>query len=119
MRIGQTVGDLLENAGLRSIGHGGINFQAAHDRAGMQNQSVRSREPQARGSELIACDVFLGRERRLVNALRLDAQNHDDVRAIERFVNPVGDAQVRGELFEFATDPHRRAAKRDPRRRTC
>ena len=34
--------------------------------------------------ELIAEDVFLGRERRLVDALGLHAQDHDDIRAFER-----------------------------------
>ena len=40
----EAVGDLLEHGGLRPVGHGGVNFQAANDRAGMQNERVRTRE---------------------------------------------------------------------------
>src|ERR1700723_840705 len=109
----EAVCHLLEHAGLRSIGHGRIDFQAADDRSRMKNQSVRLRQPQARGSQLIAGDVFVGCECWLVDALGLDSQNHHDICAVERFLNAVDHAQVRSEPFKFAGNPHGRAAERD------
>src|SRR5271170_1706257 len=109
----EAIGNLLEHAGLRPIGYGGVDFQAAHDRAGMQDERVRPREAQARGSELIARDIFIGSERRLVNAFGLHAQNHHDIRVVEGFVNPMDHAHVGRELFEFARNPHGGAAERD------
>src|SRR5271154_557464 len=110
----EAIGNLLEHAGLRPIGYGGVDFQAAHDRAGMQDQSVRPREAQARGSQLISGNVFVGRERGFVNALGLHAKNHHDVRAVEGVVNAMHDAHVPGEFFEFAGHPHGGSAQRDP-----
>src|ERR1700683_2069297 len=107
------VRDRLEHAGLRSIGHGRIDFQAADDRAGMKDQSVGLRQPQARGSQLLARDVLVGCECWLVNTLGLDTQNHHDVGTVERFVNAVHHAQVRGQLFKLAGNPHGRAAECD------
>src|ERR1700691_4705312 len=110
----EAVCNLLEHAGLRSIGHGRIDFQAAHDWAGMKDQSVGLRQPPARGSQLIAGDVLVGWQRGLVNTLGLDTQNHYHVGAIERLINAVHHAQVRSELFKFAGNPHGRAPQRDP-----
>ena len=39
---GQAVGDLFEHAGLRPVGHRGIDLQAANHRPGMQHQRVRA-----------------------------------------------------------------------------
>src|SRR5271156_6847515 len=61
---GEAVGDLFEDAGLRAVRDGIVNFQAANHGSGMQHQRAGARELQALRRELIAQDVFLGSERR-------------------------------------------------------
>src|ERR1700733_8776698 len=80
----------------------------------MKDQSVGLCQPQARGSQLIAGDVLVGCQWWLVNTLGLDTQNHHDVGTVKRFVKAVHHAQVRGELLQFAGNPHGWAAECDP-----
>jgi len=55
----EAIGDLLENAGLRSIGDRGINFQAANDWPGMQDDGVGLGAAQALRSELVPQNVIV------------------------------------------------------------
>src|SRR5580658_2621906 len=75
----QAVGNLFEHAGLRTVGHGGIDLESANDGPGMKHERFRLCELQPRGSELKLRYVFVGCERGLMNALGLHAQDHDDV----------------------------------------
>ena len=45
----EAVGDLFEHAGLRAVGDGGVDFQAANHRAGMQHQRIGLRERRRAG----------------------------------------------------------------------
>src|SRR5580658_1330312 len=90
----EAVGDLFEHAGLRSVGDGGIDFEAANDGAGVKHECVGLREHQARGRELILRDVLVGSERGLVEALGLHAQDHDDVGVAQAFFDAVHDADA-------------------------
>jgi hypothetical protein len=44
---GQAVGHLLEDARLRAISHGRVNFETANHRSGMKDQRIRTRDLQA------------------------------------------------------------------------
>ena len=85
----QSVGDLIEHAGLRPIGDGGIDFEAANHGSGMQHQRIGFGAAQSLRRKLVLQNVFIERERRLVQALLLHAQCQNDVRIFERF----GDAR--------------------------
>ena len=95
----EAVGDLLEHSGLRAVGHGGIDFQAADDRPGMEYERFRLRELQARGRQLELRNVFVGRERGFVDAFRLHAQHHDDIGAAQAFFHAVDCANARRPSF--------------------
>src|SRR5579862_7587699 len=109
----EAVGDLFEHAGLRAIGDGGIDFEAADDGAGVQHERVGLREQQARGRELVLRDVFVWSERGLMEALGLHAQDRDDVGAAEALFDAMHDANAGREFFEVARDPHGGATERD------
>ena len=74
MRTADAVGDLLEHGGARPVGDIGSNFHAAIDGAGMQHQRVGLGEAHALGIELVEQNVIVLRERRLVQAFGLHAQ---------------------------------------------
>ncbi len=112
---GEAIGDLLEDAGLRPVGDGGINFQAANHWARMQNNGVGLGAAQALGRELVAQNIIVERNGRLVNALGLHAQNHDHVGAGEGFFDLRLAADIGRETFQLARDPHGRTAERDAR----
>src|ERR1700676_763951 len=113
---GEAVGDLFQNAGLRPIGDGGINFEAPDHGTRMQNERIGPRKPQAFRRQLVLQDVFVDRQRRFVQAFLLHAQRQNDVRAFERF-GDARDAANRGafrpQAFQFAGQPHRGPAKRE------
>src|SRR6202046_2570389 len=113
--MGQAVGHLLENAGLRSIGNTRIDFQAAIHGAGMQNQRIRTREPKTLGRELVLQYIFLGSERGLVKALGLHTKDDDYVGAIERFVDVRHASNIRCKRFQLARHPHGRTVRIDSR----
>src|ERR1039458_7263229 len=106
---GETIGDLFEHARLRTVGHGGIDFEASNHRARMQDEGFGTREAQTLRGELVAGDVFLGGKGRLVNALGLNAQDHDDIGSIERLFDARCAANPWRKAFELARHPHRRA----------
>ena len=110
---GEAVGDLLENAGLQTVGDGRIDFEAANHRARMQNDGVGVGKANARGRELITQNIFVGGKRRLVEAFLLDTKRHDDVGAFKGFFQARNTANARREGFEFARKPHGGAAERD------
>src|SRR5258708_21873842 len=83
----QAVGDLFQHAGLRPVRDSRIDFKAAHHGAGMQHQSIRTRQPQALRSQLVLQNVFIDRQRGLVQAFLLHAQRQNHVRAFERVRN--------------------------------
>src|SRR5260370_13371620 len=76
---GDTVGDLLENGGLRAVSNFGSNFHAAVDRPGMKNQGFGLGEFHALGVELIKQDVIALRKRRFVQAVGLQAKDDEQV----------------------------------------
>src|SRR5712691_2912096 len=111
---GDAVGDLLQDAGLRSIGDLRRDFNAAVDRPGMKDDGVAAGAPQPLRVELVEKNVIVGGKRGLVQAFGLDAQHEDDVRAFQRLLDPVDAANRRPgcDFFKFARYPHGRAAKR-------
>ena len=109
---GEAVGDLFEDAGLRAVRDGIVNFQAANHWARMQNQRAGTRELQSLRRELVAQNVFLGGERGFVQAFGLHAQRDDYVCAIERLFDARNAAHVGCESFQLARHPHRGAAQR-------
>ena len=56
---GKPVGDLLEHARLSPVGYHSVNFKAANDRAGMQDQRPRPGAAQALRRELIEENVVV------------------------------------------------------------
>src|SRR5271156_906737 len=110
---GQTVGHLIENAGLRSIGDTWIDFQAAIHRTGMQNQRIGTSEPEPLGRKLKLQNIFFGGERRLVQALGLHAKDDDYLGAVKGFVDARNATNIWRERFQFARYPHRGTAQSD------
>src|SRR5437899_2924464 len=76
---GDAVGDLLQDAGLRSIGDLRRDFNAAVDRPGMKDDGVAVGAPQPLGVELVEKNVIVGGKRGLVQTFGLDARHEDDV----------------------------------------
>ena len=108
---GEAVGDLLENAGLRTVGDGRIDFQAADHWAGMQDDRVGLGAAQALGRELIAQDVFVHRNGRLVDSLGLNAKDHHHIGVFQCFFDPRDAPDIWREAFELfaeSTSPGRR-----------
>src|SRR5271165_733039 len=111
---GDAIGDLLKHAGLRAVGDFGSNFGAAIDGAGMQDEGIGLGEFHALGVELVEQDVVALRERRFVEALGLHAENDDNVGVFESLLNAIDAADGRAgraDFFEFAGNPHGRAAE--------
>src|SRR6266404_5109249 len=71
---GQSVGDLLQYAGLRPVRDGGIDFKAAAHGSGMQHEGIGPRKAQALWRELVLQDVLVERQRRFVQPFLLHAQ---------------------------------------------
>src|ERR1700676_402698 len=113
----ETVGHLIEHAGLRAVGNLRRNFDPAIHRAGMQHERVGASAPQAFRAELRQQDVVLGRKCRFVQAFRLHAQNKNHIRTLQRFFDPKDTANRRSrwsDFLELLRDPHRGAAQRKP-----
>ncbi len=111
---GDAVGDLLENSGARAIGDVGSDFGSAIDRPGMEDQRIGLGQFHAFGIELVKKDVIVLGERRLMEALGLNAKDDDDVGTFKGFLDAVDAANKRTrrtDVLEFAWHPHRRSAK--------
>src|SRR5712671_4653787 len=107
---GQSVGDLLQYAGLRPVRDGGIDFKAPDHGSGMQHEGVGPRKAQALWRELVLQDVLIERQRRFVQPFLLYAQRQDHVSAFQRFRNARDAANRsarRTQAFEFPRQPHR------------
>src|SRR6195256_2433223 len=76
---GQSVGDLLQYAGLRPVRDGGIDFKAPDHGSGMQHEGTGPRKAQALRRELVLQDVLVERQRRFVKAFLLHAQRQDHI----------------------------------------
>src|SRR5579875_113496 len=92
-----------------------IDFEAANHGPWMEHQRIRASHAQTFARKLVAQDVFLGREGGFVQAFGLHAQNHDDIRIAQSFLDAGGAADIRRNGFKFARHPHGRAAQRDAR----
>ena len=113
---GDSVGDLLEDTRLRAVGDFGSDFDAAIHRAGMKNDGIWLGEAESFCAELIKKNVVRGGKSRLVKALGLHAQNENDVSVFESFFDAEdasNGSAWRANAFEFAGNPHRRAAERE------
>src|SRR6202043_47370 len=82
---GDAVGDLLENAGLRTVGNLWRNFHATVHGTRMQHDGVGFGATQTLGIELIQQNVVVGGKRGFVQAFGLHAQHKNNVRGVERF----------------------------------
>ena len=109
----EPVRHLLEDAGLRAVGHNGIDFEAANHGARMQDQRVGPRQPQPFRRELVEQNIFLRRDGWLVDSLGLHAQHDDRVRAFERVFDAQDPSHVGSQRLEFAGHPHGRATQSD------
>src|SRR5579875_1065456 len=112
---GEAVGDLFEDGRLRAVRDRRIDFEAANHGPWMEHQRIRASHAQTFARKLVAQDVFLGREGGFVQAFGLHAQNHDDIRIAQSFLDAGGAADIRRNGFKFARHPHGRAAQRDAR----
>src|SRR5580704_16232329 len=92
---GDAVGDLLENSGARAIGDVGSDFGSAIDRPGMEDQRIGLGQFHAFGIELVKKDVIVLGERRLMEALGLNAKDDDDVGTFKGFLDAVDAANKR------------------------
>src|ERR1700722_2170096 len=110
---GEAVGDLIEDAGLRTVGDGGIDFEAANHGPGMQDQRVGPSQFQPRGGELVSQNVFFGGDGRFVQPFGLHPQDNDGVGGLQRIFDARNAADIGREGFEFARHPHGRAAQGD------
>ena len=79
----------------------------------MQDEGIGLGEFHAGGVELIEKDVIVVREGRFEEAFGLDAEDDDDVGVAEALFDLVyaTDRRAWRDFFEFARDPHGRAAK--------
>src|SRR5580692_12231467 len=113
---GDPIGDLLEDAGLRTVGDFRSDLHAAIHRAGMENDGVGLGEAQALGAELIEKNVVSGGKRGFVKPLGLYAQNQHDVGIFESLFDSEDAANRsagRANAFQFARNPHGRSAQRE------
>src|SRR5439155_1245858 len=108
-----SVRDLLENAGLRSISNFRCDFNSAIHRAGVKNDGAGLRKTQSLGVKLVTQDVVVCGKRRFVHAFCLHTEHDDYVRARKSLFNPVHATnwRARRDFFELAGNPHGRAAK--------
>ena len=80
MRTATPADDLVENDGIRPVGHIGCDFNAAVHRPGMHDDRVWFCGSTLRARQPVIPEVFAhGREERLIHALELHAQHHDDI----------------------------------------
>src|SRR6476646_10843926 len=112
---GDAIGDLLENAGLRAVSDFGRDFDAAIHWARMEDECIGLGALEAFGVELVAVNVVVGADGWLMLSLGLHAQHDDDVGVLQRFFDFVdaADGSARSDFFQFAGNPHGRAAKRE------
>ncbi len=113
---GDAVGDLFENARLRTVGDFRRDFAAAIHRPGMQDKRARFGTAETCSVELVAENVVFVRDGGFVHALGLHTKDENNVGVIESFFQfkdaADGDAGC-GNFFEFARNPHRRSAERE------
>src|SRR5580700_2264324 len=106
---GDPIGDLLEDAGLRTVSDFRSDLHAAIHRAGMENDGVGLGEAQTLGAELIEKNVVCGGKRGFMKALGLHAENEHNVGIFETFFD-AEDAANRSagwaNAFQFAWNPH-------------
>src|SRR5208282_1393948 len=113
---GDAVRDLLEDAGLRTVGDFGSDLDAAIHRAGMEDDGVGFGAAEALGVELIKKDVVTGGEGGFMKALGLYAEDENDVGIFESVFdaeNATNGSAGRADAFELAGNPHGRAAERE------
>src|SRR5580700_4189617 len=82
---GDSVGDLIEHAGLRAVGYFGSDLDATIHGAGVKNDGVGFGAAKPLGVELIEKNVIRGGKRGFVKALGLHAKNENDVGIFESF----------------------------------
>src|SRR5580765_985713 len=106
---------LLEHTGLRTVGYVRRNLDAAIHRARMQYQRIGLGALEAFGIQLIAVDIVIRGNRRLVLSFGLHAQHDNHVCTFESFFNFVhaADRSARGDFLKLPRNPHRRTAQRE------
>src|ERR1039457_1604093 len=105
---------LIEDHRVRPVRDGGIDLDAAVHRARMHHDRVFLREASPFGRQAEQLEVFLvGREAETAAALRLDAQNHDDVGPFDGLLEARDDARPRA--LDLDWQERRRAEERDSR----
>ena len=111
-----SIGDLLEHAGLRAIRDFRGDFDATIHRAGMKNDGVGPCEAEALGAELIEKNVVRGGKSRFVKALSLNAEDENDIGIFESLFDAelaANGSSGRTDAFKFAGNPHGWAAERE------
>ena len=95
--------DLLQDHGALAVGHGGIDLDAAIDRAGVHDDRIGPGPGQALLGESVALEVFVfARQQGALHALFLQAQHHHGVHPGEARVHIVAD--LNAELFRLFGD---------------
>src|SRR5690349_14870395 len=119
---GNAIGDLLEDAGLRSIGDFGSDLHATIHGTGVKNDGVGPGMAESFGVELIEKNIVPGGKCGLVEAFGLDAEDENDIGIFESFLDAEDAANGgtgRADAFKLARDPHRGAAEREAATEFC